>query len=160
MKRSFPLTAAVALLSPVALLFSVVCVLAGRGPSDDRIALAFGKQGIRISLSEAAAIRDDVQIALKEAKANGLGSSKVDFAAVEIAQELGLDTGRGSNSGRTSSPPSGGCSRTATCRRRPPRRLPLPRPRRSRGRSTSATRRTSGTSPISCGWWAAGGSRR
>jgi hypothetical protein len=65
------------------------------------VVAAFGKQGIRLSGSEAAAIRDDVRLALQEARAHGIGNSKVDFAAVEIASRLGLDTSPGSNTVRT-----------------------------------------------------------
>lgn len=65
-------------------------------PSNFRIQDAFAKQGIRISQNELQGIRANVLIALKEARAHGLGNSKVDFAAVEIAQDLGLDTGPGS----------------------------------------------------------------
>ncbi len=75
-------------------------VRAGSPPSDADVVAAFGKQGIRLSGSEAAAIRDDVQLALHEARAHGIGNSKVDFAAVEIASRLGLDTSPGSNTVR------------------------------------------------------------
>jgi hypothetical protein len=69
-------------------------------PSDAEVASAFGKQGIRIDGGEAAAIREDVWLALAEARAHGIGNSKVDFAAVEIARRLGLDTSSGSNTVR------------------------------------------------------------
>ncbi len=69
-------------------------------PSEADVITAFGKQGIRISGGEAAAIRADVGLALEEARAHGIGNSKVDFAAVEIAQRLGLDTSPGSNTVR------------------------------------------------------------
>jgi len=69
------------------------------------VVAAFGKQGIRLSGSEAAAIRDDVRLALQEARAHGIGNSKVDFAAVDIASwpgarhlarlEHGAQRGRG-----------------------------------------------------------------
>jgi hypothetical protein len=65
-------------------------------PSDADVAAAFGKQGIRLSVSEASAIRGDVELALREARAHGIGNSKVDFAAVEIASQIGLDTSPGS----------------------------------------------------------------
>jgi hypothetical protein len=65
-------------------------------PSNAQIIQAFGKQGIRINGAEAVGVRPNVLIALKEAQQHGLGNSKVDFAAVEIAQDLGLDTGSGS----------------------------------------------------------------
>jgi hypothetical protein len=58
---------------------------------------AFGKQGIRLSSSEAVRIRANVMNALREAGQHGAGNSKVDFNAVEIAQDLGLDTSPGSN---------------------------------------------------------------
>jgi hypothetical protein len=69
-------------------------------PSDADVVAAFGKQGIRIDSGEAAAIRGDVGLALEEARAHGMGNSKVDFAAVEIAQRLKLDTSPGSNTVR------------------------------------------------------------
>ena len=65
-------------------------------PDAARIIEAFGKQGIRIDSAEARDIRPDVLLALREAKDHGIGNSKVDFAAVEIARDLGLDTGTGS----------------------------------------------------------------
>jgi hypothetical protein len=68
------------------------------GLSDSEIAQAFGKQGIRLSAGEPAAIRPDVALAVREACAHGIGNSKVDFAGVEIAQRLKLDTSAGSNS--------------------------------------------------------------
>lgn len=61
------------------------------------IVQAFARQGIRINGAEAAGIRANVQLAVREARQHGLGNSKVDFAAVEIAHDLGLDTGAGSN---------------------------------------------------------------
>jgi len=69
-------------------------------PPDEAVKVAFGKQGIRITDGEAKAIRDDVRLALAEARAHGIGNSKVDFAAVEIATGLGLDTSPGSNAVR------------------------------------------------------------
>jgi len=66
-------------------------------PSDAQIVEALGKQGIRINPAEAQGIRPNVLIALGEVRAHGLGNSKVDFAAVEIARDLGLDTGPGSS---------------------------------------------------------------
>lgn len=65
-------------------------------PGEARIIEAFGKQGIRINAAEAHGIRPDVLLALREAKDHGIGNSKVDFAAVEIARDLGLDTTAGS----------------------------------------------------------------
>jgi hypothetical protein len=75
-------------------------VRAGSPPSNADVVAAFGKQGIRLSGAEAAAVRDDVRLALTEARAHGIGDSKVDFAAVEIASRLGLDTSPGSNTVR------------------------------------------------------------
>ncbi len=66
-------------------------------PSTAQIVRAFAKQGIRINGAEGAGIRPNVLLALKEARANGIGNSKVDFAAVEIGHDLGLDIGSGSN---------------------------------------------------------------
>jgi hypothetical protein len=68
------------------------------GLSDAEIAKAFGRQGIRLSAGEPAAIRPDVVLAVREACAHGIGNSKVDFAGVEIAHRLKLDTTPGSNS--------------------------------------------------------------
>jgi len=65
-----------------------------------RIIEAFGKQGIRINAAEAQGVRANVRLALQEARAHGLGNSKVDFAAVEIARDLGLDAGPGSGTVR------------------------------------------------------------
>jgi hypothetical protein len=62
-----------------------------------QIMAAFAKQGIRINLAEAAGIHSNVILAVQEARQHGLGNSKVDFAAVEIAHDLGLDTSAGSN---------------------------------------------------------------
>jgi hypothetical protein len=71
------------------------------GPvADAEVVAAFAKQGIRIDGGEAAAIRADVRLALQEARAHGIGNSKVDFATVEIAHRLGLDTAPGSNTVR------------------------------------------------------------
>jgi hypothetical protein len=66
-------------------------------PTAAQIAEAFGKQGIRVNPSEAARIRPNVLRALADARTGGLGNSKVNFAAVEIASDLGLDTSAGSN---------------------------------------------------------------
>ncbi len=66
-------------------------------PSNAQIAEAFSKQGIRLNQAETQGIRANVLLALKEAQGHGIGNSKVDFAAVEIATELGLDTSKGSN---------------------------------------------------------------
>jgi hypothetical protein len=86
------------------LLASLVAVAPGSRaagpPADAEVVAAFAKQGIRITGGEAAAIRGDVGLALEEARAHGIGNSKVDFAAVEIAQRLGLDTSPGSNTVR------------------------------------------------------------
>jgi hypothetical protein len=67
-----------------------------RPPSVAHIREAFGKQGIRLTVAEAGAVRPNVLLALREAAAHGIGNSKVDFAAVEIAQDLQLDTSAGS----------------------------------------------------------------
>jgi len=67
---------------------------------EGRIIEAFGKQGIRINSAEAQGVRANVRLALQEARAHGLGNSKVDFAAVEIARDLGLDAGSGSGTVR------------------------------------------------------------
>ncbi len=62
------------------------------------IVKAFSKQGIRISKEEAQKIKENVLLALSDAKQYGIGNSKVDFAAIEIAQDLELDISAGSNS--------------------------------------------------------------
>jgi hypothetical protein len=64
---------------------------------DAEVRAAFGRQGIRIDGGESATIRGEVRLALAEARRHGAGNSKVDFAAVEIARRLGLDTSPGSN---------------------------------------------------------------
>ena len=69
-------------------------------PSNNKIIEAFGKQGIRVNWAEAQGVRSNVLLALQEAREHGLGNSKVDFAAVEIAQDLGLDSGPGSSTVR------------------------------------------------------------
>jgi hypothetical protein len=69
-------------------------------PTNAEIVAAFGKQGMRLNAAEAQGIRENVLLALKEARLHGVGNSKVDFAAVEIASELGLDTSPGSNTVR------------------------------------------------------------
>ena len=66
-------------------------------PTNAEIVAAFGKQGMRLNPAEAQGIRENVSLALREARLHGIGNSKVDFAAVEIASELGLDTSPGSN---------------------------------------------------------------
>jgi hypothetical protein len=78
----------------------VVPASPGSQPSDQDVMAAFGKQGIRLDGGEARAIHTDVRWALDEARAHGIGNSKVDFAAVEIASRLGLDTSPGSNTVR------------------------------------------------------------
>ncbi|MBL0210051.1 MAG: hypothetical protein IPQ13_03920 [Holophagaceae bacterium] len=75
-------------------------IFQGAASSDSQIRDAFAKQGIRLTTAEAASIRANVLLAVQEAQAHGLGNSKVDFAAVEIAQELGLDIGAGSSTVR------------------------------------------------------------
>jgi hypothetical protein len=99
----------------------------GALPSDEEVRAAFARQGMRIDLGEAASIRDDVRIGLAEARRHGIGNSKVDFSALEIAYTLGLDTSPGSRTvknvvaaladlhGRTS----------RRCEPRPPSRPPL-----------------------------------
>ncbi|MBK6846520.1 MAG: hypothetical protein IPG96_02865 [Proteobacteria bacterium] len=71
-----------------------------QAPEPRAIVEAFGKQGIRINLAEARGIAGDVGHALAEARQHGIGNSKVDFAVIEIAQDLGLDTTQGSSTVR------------------------------------------------------------
>ena len=75
-------------------------VRAGSPPSEADVRSAFARQGIRIDVAEAGAIRGDVGLALEEAGRHGIGDSKVDFAAVEIAHRLGLDPSAGSSTVR------------------------------------------------------------
>jgi hypothetical protein len=78
----------------------VACVAAaGARPfaTDPELRAAFLRQGIRLAPAEVEAIRGDVELAVREARAHGIGNSKVDFAAVEVATRLGLDTSPGSN---------------------------------------------------------------
>jgi len=84
----------------VTLVLQVAQVPQTAEPTNPQIVDAFGKQGMRINAAEAAGIRPNVLLALKEARARGIGNSKVDFAAVEIARDLGLDTSPGSNTVR------------------------------------------------------------
>jgi hypothetical protein len=60
--------------------------------SADKIVAAFQRQGISINKAEAAGIRANVQLAVKEARAHGIGNSKVDFSAIEIANDLSIGT--------------------------------------------------------------------
>jgi len=59
-------------------------------PSNAQIVEAFSSQGIRINTAEAQGVRANVLLALQEARAHGLGNSKVDFACAEIAGDLGM----------------------------------------------------------------------
>jgi len=58
-------------------------------PSQAQIQAAFARQGLALSGAEAAGIRANVLLALTEARRHGLGNSKVGFACVEIAADLG-----------------------------------------------------------------------
>jgi hypothetical protein len=69
-------------------------------PSPSQIIDALGRQGIRINMAEAQGVRENVLTALREARTHGLGNSKVDFSAVEIAHDLNLDTSAGSSTER------------------------------------------------------------
>ncbi|HJW73236.1 MAG TPA: hypothetical protein VJ486_10440 [Geothrix sp.] len=69
-------------------------------PGTAQIIDAFRRQGIRINQAEAQGVREDVLIALREVRTHGLGNSKVDFAAVEIAHDLNLNTSPGSGTVR------------------------------------------------------------
>jgi hypothetical protein len=97
-------------------------------PEDARIIEAFGKQGIRINAAEAQGIRPNVRLALQEAQARGLGNSKVDFAAVEMARDLGLDAGPGSGTVRNIVAAIGYLERDGASCWPPPRPLPPPAP--------------------------------
>jgi hypothetical protein len=89
------------------LLGLVACVGAGTAgarsassPTDEEVRAAFARQGMRIDRDEVREVREDVRLALDEARRHGIGNSKVDFAAVGIAERLGLDTSPGSNTVR------------------------------------------------------------
>ena len=120
----------------------------GGPPSDAEVRRAFLRQGIRLAPAELEAIRANVELALEQARAHGIGNSKVDFAAVEIASRLGLDTvpGLEQRSQRGGRAPRAAGSRTLRhARGRPARRLDaLLRPDR---RTCGATARSS----TSCG---------
>jgi hypothetical protein len=94
-------------------------------PSDEEVRAAFARQGMRIDAAEAASIRDDVRIALEEARRHGIGDSKVDFAAVGIAATLGLDTSPGSNTVRNVVAAITDLDRGRWCAPRPPVPPPL-----------------------------------
>ena len=96
MIRRLPALAAFVLFAALPLVATMVAQ-APAAPTAAQIADAFGKQGIRLSTAEAARIRPNVLRALADARAGGIGNSKVGFAAVEIASDLGLDTSAGSN---------------------------------------------------------------
>jgi hypothetical protein len=90
-----------AFLAATAPVTAVTPVRADPGPpSVAHIVEAFAKQGIRLTVAEAAVVRPNLLLALREAAAHGIGNSKVDFAAVEIAQDLKLDTSAGSSTVR------------------------------------------------------------
>jgi hypothetical protein len=95
MRRLFAI--AISALLPVLSAAAVLVAQAPAQPTSDQISEAFGKQGIRISAAEAARVRPNVLRALADARAGGIGNSKVGFAAVEIASDLRLDTSSGSN---------------------------------------------------------------
>lgn len=76
---------------------ALTCCREALHPSPSEIRTAFAREGIRLTLAEAEDIGDDVALALDEARRHGAGNSKVGFAAVEIANLLGLDTSSGSN---------------------------------------------------------------
>ena len=101
-----------------------VAVAGGRTgvPSDADVRAAFAAAGHpHRRRRRPPAIRADVGLALDEARAHGIGNSKVDFAAVEIASRLGLDTSPGSNTVRNVV--------AAIRRARPATRRREPRPR-------------------------------
>lgn len=69
-------------------------------PDAARVARAFQAEGLGLNTAEAQGILRDVHLALREARAHGIGNSKVDFAAVQIASDLGLPLGPGSDTKR------------------------------------------------------------
>jgi hypothetical protein len=86
-----------ALAGVAALVLQATPVPRAAEPTNAQIVEAFGRQGIRINTAEAAGIRTNVLLALDVARKQGIGNSQVDFAGVEIAADLGLDTSPGSN---------------------------------------------------------------
>jgi hypothetical protein len=64
--------------------------------SDRDIIDAFSGQDIKLNHAELQGIRDNVLQAVEQGEQHGAGNSKVDFAAVEVASDLGLDTSPGS----------------------------------------------------------------
>ncbi len=94
-------------------------------PSPSQIIQALGRQGIRINQAEAEGIGPNVGLAMKEARSHGLGNSKVDFAAVEIASMLGLDVSPGTQTVHHVIAALGSLQNEGY----DPRPLPLPRPR-------------------------------
>lgn len=101
--------------------------LAAHEPPPDaaRIALEFQAQGIALNTAEAQGILKDVHLALREAHAHGLGNSKVDFAAVQIASDLGLPLSGASTSKRQVLAALGALLRDGG-RGRPPEPVPPP----------------------------------
>jgi hypothetical protein len=72
---------------------SALAVVPSQEPLADRdIAQAFAAQDIKLNPAELQGIRDNVLQAVSQGEQHGEGNSKVDFAAVEIAHDLGLDT--------------------------------------------------------------------
>lgn len=93
----------------VALVALAVALAAGRAPvvaheptppDASRVARAFQAEGIALNTAEAQGILKDVHLALRDAHAHGIGNSKVDFAAVQIASDLGLPLSGASTSKR------------------------------------------------------------
>lgn len=121
----------------LAALALAAAVLARVDLSNQEIARAFGRQGIRVSSGEVEQIRDDVLVAVREARDHGIGNSKVDFAAVEIAQTLGLDTSPGSKTVNNITAAIRELAETRPTPPPPPRHRPL---RPSSGASTSTPR--------------------
>ncbi|MBN2575175.1 MAG: hypothetical protein JXP73_11490, partial [Deltaproteobacteria bacterium] len=66
--------------------------------ADGDIIEAFAAQNIRLNRAEVEGIRANVLQAIEQGEQHGAGNSKVDFAAVEVASDLGLDTGPGATS--------------------------------------------------------------
>ena len=65
--------------------------------AEQDIVEAFAAQSIQLNRAEVQGIRENVLQAIEQGEQHGEGNSKVDFAAVEIANDLGLDTGPGGN---------------------------------------------------------------
>jgi hypothetical protein len=100
MKRAFILSAVLAVPACASTPPQTALVVA---PSQEKLADrdiidAFAAQDIKLNHAELQGIRDNILQAVEQGEQHGAGNSKVDFAAVEVASDLGLDTSPGSTS--------------------------------------------------------------